>query len=175
MRISKFVRKRLRVNDTKRDLSILIHWLRWEAAGYAFTTARIILQFLDQWHCSESDYAHAVNVWQQFSVQTLGEYSDLYLKTDILLLADIFENFRDKCIESYGLDPAYYTLPDFTWDAILKHTRINFELLTDIDIERSRRGGLSQCSSRYTRTNNKYTYVIQPVATFYVLDVLRCK
>ena len=64
---------------------------------------------------SESDYAHAVNIWQQFSVQILGKYSDLYLKTDVLLLADIFENFRDKYIESYGLDSAYYyTLPGFT-------------------------------------------------------------
>jgi len=62
-----------------------------------------------------------------------SEYSDLYIKTDVLLLAD-FENFRDSCIASYGLDPAYYyTLPGFTWDAMLKHTRINFELLTDID------------------------------------------
>jgi len=110
---------------------------------------------------SESDYAHAANIWQRFSVRNLSEYSDLYLKTDILLLADIFENFRDKCIESYSLDPAhYYTLPGFTWDAILKYTRVNFELLTDIDkvmfIERGIRGGLSQCSGRYTRANNKY-------------------
>ncbi|RLU19991.1 hypothetical protein DMN91_008550 [Ooceraea biroi] len=89
---------------------------------------------------SKSDYAHAVNVWQRFAIRTLGEYSDLYLKTDVLLLADVFENFRDSCIKSYGLDPAYYyTLP-----------------------ERGIRGGLSQCSNRYAQANNKYMQSYDP-------------
>ncbi|XP_026831409.1 uncharacterized protein LOC113563669 [Ooceraea biroi] len=116
---------------------------------------------------SESDYAHAVNVWQRFAIRTLGEYSDLYLKTDVLLLADVFENFHDSRIKSYGLDPAYYyTLPGFTWDAMFKHTRTNFELLTDIDmvmfVERGIRGGLSQCSHRYAQANNKYMQSYDP-------------
>jgi len=91
----------------------------------------------------------------------------LHVKTYVLLLADIFENFRDKCIESYGLDPAhYYTLPGFTWDAMLKHTRVNFELLTDIDkimfIKCGIRGSLSQCSADthepITNTCSRTTY-----------------
>ncbi|XP_070169720.1 uncharacterized protein [Polyergus mexicanus] len=111
---------------------------------------------------SESDYAHAIRVWERFRVETLGDYSDLCLKSDVLLLADVFENFRDACMRSYNLDPAYYyTLPGYTWDAMLKYTGVRFELLPDIDMvmfmERGIRGGLSQCSNRYARANNKFS------------------
>ncbi|XP_077262575.1 uncharacterized protein LOC143897644 [Temnothorax americanus] len=122
---------------------------------------------------SESDYEHATRVWRRFRVRDLGEYSDLYLKTDVLLLADIFENFRDTCMASYGLDPAYYyTLPGFTWDAMLRYTGVRFELLTDIDmvlfVEHGIRGGLSQCSLRYARANNRHvpTYDLSQPDTY---------
>ncbi|XP_076301635.1 uncharacterized protein LOC143219582 [Lasioglossum baleicum] len=111
---------------------------------------------------SDADYLHANTVWSRFAIRTLGQYSDLYLKLDVLLLADVFENFRDDCLENYKLDPAhYYTLPGFAWDVMMKMTKIELELFTDVDmllfVERGIRGALSQCSHRYACANNKYS------------------
>lgn len=83
----------------------------------------------------EKEYEHAKRVWNHFGCRSLGEYSDLYLKIDVLLLADVFENFRDICISTYKLDPAfYYTAPGFSFDCMLKYTSIKLELLSDYDM-----------------------------------------
>jgi len=91
----------------------------------------------------------------------LGEYHDLYLKTDVLLLTDVFENFRDKCLKNIGLDPCHYlTSPGLAWDAALKKTKVKLDLITDIDmqlfIEKGLRGGISYIAHRYAKANNKY-------------------
>ena len=72
---------------------------------------------------------------KEFGVKNLGEYHDLYLKSDVLLLTDVFEEFRNVCLKNYSLDPAwYYTSPGLSWDALLKHSGVKLELLTDPDI-----------------------------------------
>jgi hypothetical protein len=108
---------------------------------------------------SDADYIHAQKVWETFGCVSMGDYSDLYCKTDVLLLADVFENFRKTCVRQYGLDPAhYYTSPGLSWDALLKKTGVELGLLTDYDqhlfIEKGMRGGISMVSKRHARANN---------------------
>lgn len=84
---------------------------------------------------SQEAYDHAHIVWRAFDIHNLGEYSDMYVFSDVLGLADVFENFRNLCLASYGLDAAHcYTSPGLAWQAALKMTGVNLELLTDIDI-----------------------------------------
>ena len=112
-------------------------------------------------HISDEDYHHAQQVWKTFDMHSMQDYHDLYLKTDVLLLADCFESFRGKCLQYYQLDPAhFYTTPGLSWAAALKMTDITLELLTDIDmhlmVEKGVRGGVSTIVTRYCKANNKY-------------------
>src|SRR5688572_8188977 len=110
---------------------------------------------------SDEDYNHARTVWNEFGCKTFRQYHDLYNQSDVLLLADVFENFRDVCCENYGLDPAwYFTSPGLAWDAALKLTEVKLELLSDYDmilmVKHGIRGGVSTISHRFGQANNKY-------------------
>ena len=107
------------------------------------------------------DYEHSNRVWKEFGHKDLGEYHDLYLKTDAILLANVFEAFRKVCLKNYGLDPAhFYTAPGLTWKACLKKTGIHLELLLDPDMllmfERGIRGGITQSVNGWAKANNPY-------------------
>ena len=107
------------------------------------------------------DYRHDNNVFNKFKLNNLGDYHDLYVQGDTLLLADVFENFRDMCIKEYELDPAHFILlPGLAWQAYLRKTNIELELLTDYDmlliVEKGIRGGICHSIHRYAKANNKY-------------------
>ena len=116
---------------------------------------------LNDSNISESDFKHANEVWDTFQMKTMEDYHNLYHQTDVLLLADVFERFRDICLFHYKLDPAwYFTAPGLAWDACLKMTRVELELLHDQDmllmVEKGIRGGVSMISTRHGKANNKY-------------------
>lgn len=116
---------------------------------------------LNKTHISQDSYDRAVVVWQTFNCKNMWDYSNLYLKTDVLLLADVFENFRETFIVSHKLDPAHYiSLPSYSWDCCLLLTKVELELLTDEKMynffQSSIRGGLAQVSHKYAEANNKY-------------------
>ena len=110
---------------------------------------------------SNEDCEHARKVWKTFEMKNLGDYHNLYNRVDVLLLADVFQNFRDICFKNYKLDPAhYYTALGLAWDAALKVTEVKLELLSDMDmllmVEKGIRGGVSMISNHYGKANDKY-------------------
>ena len=108
---------------------------------------------------SDEDYKHAKKVWDVYEIKNLGEYHDVYVQSDILLLSDVFENFRNMCLSIYKLDPTYFvSLPGLARQFCLKKTEVELELLTDYDmilmIQKRIRGGICQAARRYAKANN---------------------
>ena len=120
----------------------------------------VYYSILNDQEITDEDYEHSIKIWKEDHIKNLGEYHDLYLKIDVLLLTEIFENFRNVCLKNYELDPAhYYTSPGLSWYALLKFSKQKLELLSDINmiqfIESGIRGGLSMISHS-SIANNKY-------------------
>ena len=94
-------------------------------------------------------------------MNSMGDYHDLYVKTDVLLLADVFENFIKTCLDYYRPDPSHYLISrGLSWDSMLKMTGVELELISDIDMhlffEKGMRGGVSYIAKRHSKANNKY-------------------
>ena len=110
---------------------------------------------------SDDDYEYAKMVWDKLQCKTMGDYHDQYLLADVCLLADVFENYRKTCMKHYSLDPSHYiSTPGMSWDAFLKFTGIQIDLLSDLSvlqiIENGLRGGISMACHAYCKANNKY-------------------
>jgi hypothetical protein len=112
--------------------------------------------------CDPADDSHALKVWDYFGCQTLRDYHDIYLNTDVALLADVFQNFRSICLKYYKIDPAgrYISVPQMFWDAMLKFTGVKLDVMTDHEMylffEKSKRGGTTFMNEQYATANNKY-------------------
>ena len=110
---------------------------------------------------TDADYRHANKVFKGFKLKNLGECHDLYVQSDTLLFGDVFENFRNMCVKVNELDPAHFlTAPGLAWQACLKKTDVELELLTDpnmlLMVEEGIRGRMCHAVHRYAKANNKY-------------------
>ena len=118
------------------------------------------------------EYQRAINVWKIFKINALGEYYNLYLKTDLLLFCDVFEKFIKACLEYYSLDRShYFSSPGLSRDAMFKMTEIKLELISNIDmhlfIEKGIRGGISYISKRYSKVNENKSIIYWDAKNLY--------
>ena len=135
------------------------NWERFN--GTSLTNKESFYSNLNMENIDDIDYRHGNNVIKRFKLKKIGEYHDLYIQSDTLLLADVFENFRNTCLKVYELDPAHFlSLPGLAWQVCLKKTNIKLELLTDYDmllmVEEGIRGGICHSIHRHAKANNKY-------------------
>ena len=125
---------------------------------------------------TDIDHQDAKRVFKSLNNKNLGDYRDLYVQSDKLLLADVFENFRNMRIKVYELDPAHFlSAPGLAWQASLKKTEVELELLTDVDmllmIKKGIRGGICHAIHRYAKANNKYMKNYNKNKESYFLDI----
>ena len=126
---------------------------------------------------TDEDYEHAQKIFSKMRCKNLGEYMLLYVKTDALLLCDVFENFRELSLSYYGLDPCqYFSLPGLSYDAMLKMTGVKLDLITDIEmrtmIEDNIRGGITTINHRHFAANNEYLNDYDPqIPSSYIMYV----
>ena len=109
---------------------------------------------------TDADYAHAGRACKELEIENLGEYHDLF-QSNMLLLADVFENFQNTCLNVYELDPAkFLSAPGLAWQVALKRNKVQLDLITDINIlllvEKGIREGICHSTYQYAKANNKY-------------------
>ena len=114
---------------------------------------------------NEKEYEKAANIWKVLKIKNLREYHDLHLKTDVLLVVDVFEKIVETCLSYYRLDPChYFNSPGLSWDAMLKMTGIKLELISDVDmhlfIEKGMRGGISYISKRHSKVDGNDKFIM---------------
>ena len=137
-------------------------WIVWkDLMRHHYQVKKDFYSNLNMEDIDDIDYRHGNNVFKGCKLENLGEFHNLYVQSDTLLLADVFENFRDMCLKEYELDPAHFlSLPGLSWQVCLKKTGVEFELLTDYDmllmVEEEIRGGICHSIQRYAKANNKY-------------------
>ena len=129
--------------------------------GKELTTIDNFYSKLNSSGISAKDYAHPKKVWQFFKIKDMREYHDLYVRSDVAQLSDVFENFRSLCLKIYEIDTSYFvSTPGFAFEAMLKCTKVKLELLTDMEMvlmfEKGIRGRLTQVVKRHSVANHKY-------------------
>ena len=134
------------------------NWERFD--GTSLPNKESFYRNLNMENIDDIDYRHGNNVFKKFKLKNLGEYHDFYVQSDTLLLADVFESFRNMCIKVYEVDPAHFlSLSGLAWQACLKKTNIKLELLTDYDmllmVEEGIIGGIFHSIHRHAKANNK--------------------
>ena len=116
---------------------------------------------------SDKEYDHVLKVCNKFEMKAMKGYHELYLKCDVLLLADVSEKFRNNSLKNYGLRLSHcLSAPSLSWDAMLNMTKVELGLIPNPDMyiffEKGTRGGVSYISTRYSKSNNKYLKSYKP-------------